>query len=478
MTDAASGATAKPARRDPSRLTDAPGFREFVADGWGPADRAAHVVDGAALAAAEHRQRLSQAFPGRRIAVAAGRAPVRSNDSDYEFRPDSDFLWLTGCQAEGAVLVMLPSGDTHDAVLHLRAPAGPGESDFFASARDGELWIGPVPGLVEWSDALGIECRPLEALPTSVRGSYPAMLATRGVEPVLDALVTGDGGDLRRVLSELRRIKDSWEITQLQAAVDASVLGFTEVAAALGEAERGGGERWLQGTFDRRARTSGNGVGYSSIVAAGPHAPVLHWVRNDGAVPSDALVLMDAGVEAHTFYTADVTRTFPVSGEMSEPQRQVYELVHASHVAAMAEVRPGAEYRTFQQTAMRVLAEGLHDWGLLPVDVEESLDPKGQHHRRYIVCGVGHYLGLDVHDCAQSSAQAYHEGTLEEGMALTVEPGLYFHPNDLTVPEELRGIGVRIEDDLVVTGSGNRVLSDALPITADGISEWVRTHRV
>jgi Xaa-Pro aminopeptidase len=467
----------RPARRDPSKLTDAPGFRENVRDGWGPADRAAHVVEGQAVAAAEHRQKLSQAFPGQRIAVAAGRAPVRSNDSDYEFRPDSDFLWLTGCQAEGAVLVMHPSGDRHDAVLHLRAPAGPGESDFFASARDGELWIGPVPGLSEWSEALGITCRPLEELPGALRGSYPAMLATRGVEPVLDALVTGSGGELRRVLSELRRVKDDWEIGQLQAAVDATVTGFTEVAAALPEAERAGGERWLQGTFDRRARTSGNGVGYSSILAAGPHAPVLHWVRNDGVVPPDGLLLMDAGVEATTFYTADVTRTYPVSGEFSQAQRQVYDLVHASHVAAMAEVAPGAEYRTFQQTAMRVLAEGLHDWGLLPVSVEESLDPKGQQHRRYIVCGVGHYLGLDVHDCAQSSAEAYHEGTLEEGMALTVEPGLYFHPNDLTVPEELRGIGVRIEDDLVVTGTGNRVLSDALPITADGIAEWVRTHR-
>jgi len=467
----------RPARRDPSKLTEAPGFREYVRDHWGPAEREPRVLAGQALAAAEHRAKLSHAFPGQRIAVAAGRAPVRSNDSDYEFRPDSDFLWLTGCTAEGAVLLMHPSGDSHDAVLHLREPAGPDEADFFASARDGELWVGAVAGLAQWSTALGITCRPLEELPAALRGNYPVLLATRGVEPLLDALVTGGGGQLRQALAELRRVKDDWEVAQLQAAVDATVVGFGEVATELAQAERAGGERWLQGTFDRRARTAGNGVGYSSILAAGAHAPVLHWVRNDGAVLPEDLLLVDAGVEATSYYTADVTRTFPVGGEFSGAQRQVYHLVHAAHVAAMAEVKPGAPYRTFQSTAMRVLAEGLHDWGLLPVSVAESLEPKGQQHRRYIACGVGHFLGLDVHDCANSSAEAYHDGVLEEGMALTVEPGLYFHANDLTVPTELRGIGVRIEDDLLVTAGGNRVLSQALPITADGIEDWVRTRR-
>ncbi|WP_031469995.1 aminopeptidase P family protein [Sciscionella sediminilitoris] len=463
----------RPARRDPSKLTEADGFREFVAGGWGAADRTPSVLDGQAAAAAEHRARLSHEFAGQRIAVAAGRAPVRANDTDFDFRPDSDFVWLTGCRAEGSVLVMHPSGDRHDAVLYLRAPAGPSEADFFASARDGELWIGAVPGLAEWEQALGITCRPIEELPNALRGNYPPVLATRGIEPLLDALVLGDGAELRQVLAELRRIKDDWEIGQLQAAVDATNLAFADVARAIPEALRHGGERWLQGTFDRRARTEGNGVGYASIVAAGPHAPVLHWVRNDGALTEDAAVLLDAGVEMNSFYTADVTRTFPVSGTFSEAQRKVYELVHEAHVAAMAEVKPGAEYRAFQRKAMEVLATGLHDWGLLPVSVAESLEAKGQQHRRYIVCGVGHFLGIDVHDCARSSAEAYHDGKLEAGMALTVEPGLYFHPNDLTVPEELRGIGVRIEDDLVVTGTGNRVLSDGLPITANGIEDWV-----
>jgi Xaa-Pro aminopeptidase len=281
---------------------------------------------------------------------------------------------------------------------------------------------------------------------------------------------------LRRTLAELRRIKDDWELGQLREAVAASVRGFADVAAELPEAVRGGGERWLQGTFDRRARTAGNGPGYASIVAAGNHAPVLHWVRNDGAVREGDVILLDAGVETRTLYTADVTRTFPVTGEFTPAQRQVYDLVHTAQLAALAQVRAGSPYQAFHAEAMRVLATGLHDWGLLDVSVEEALGADGQQHRRFIVCGTGHHIGLDVHDCAASSAEAYQLGDLAAGMALAVEPGLYFHPNDETVPPELRGIGVRIEDNVVVTADQPEILTERLPITSEGLEQWVRSH--
>jgi len=463
-------------QRDAHRPINATGFRTSVSRGWGPVDRSVTVPDGLAEAAAAHREKLRTALPGRRIAVAAGRAPVRSNDTDYLFRADSDFVWLTGCQAEGAVLVMNPSGD---ATLYLREAAGPDEVDFFANARDGELWIGPVPALKDWSEALGLPCRPIEELPSAVRGAAPAIMTTYGVEPLLDAIVSTGPADLyelRRNLSELRRIKDDWELGQLREAVAASVQGFADVASELPEAIRGGGERWLQGTFDRRARTAGNGPGYASIVAAGNHAPVLHWVRNDGAVREGDVLLLDAGVETRTLYTADVTRTFPVTGEFTPAQRKVHDLVHAAQLAALDAVRAGAPYQAFHNAAMQVLAGGLRDWGLLDVSVEEALGPDGQQHRRFIVCGTGHYIGLDVHDCASSSAQAYNVGTIEPGMAMAVEPGLYFHPNDETVPPELRGIGVRIEDNVVVTDDGLEILTEALPITTDGLEQWVRSH--
>jgi Xaa-Pro aminopeptidase len=196
-------------------------------------------------------------------------------------------------------------------------------------------------------------------------------------------------------------------------------------------------------------------------------------VRCDGPVLRDELLLLDMGVEVNSYYTADVTRTFPASGRFSPAQRQVHDLVEKAHRAGLAAVAPGRPFTDFHHAAMEVIAQGLADWGLLPVSVDEALSDEGQHHRRYLVCGIGHHLGLDVHDCARSSEEAYQGGVMAPGMVLTVEPGLYFHAHDLTVPPELRGIGVRIEDDLLVTSEGTEVLSSALPLDADGLEKWM-----
>ena len=452
------------------KLAETPGFLAVIADGWATPDRAVPMVDGAASAAAAHRRRLGAEFPGRSIVVGAGRAPVRANDTRYGFRPDSDFCWLTGCtEAEDAVLVLSPDS----AVLYLPAPAYPGEKEFFADAARGELWVGAAPGLEDWSRALGLEVRSLSALDDDlgrlseplVSGAVGDELASRhGLEP---------NPDLARVLSELRMIKDEWEVGQLREAVNQTVGGFAAVVKEFPAAIAGGGERWLQGTFDRFARTYGNGPGYATIVGSGPHAPTLHWVRCDGPVLPEEVVLLDMGVEANSLYTADVTRTFPATGRFSAAQRQVHDLVEKAHRAGLDAVRPGRLYADFTYAAMEVIVRGLADWGLLTVSVDEALSPQGQQHRRYLVCGIGHHLGLDVHDCAQASGDAYKGAKLAPGMVLTVEPGLYFHAHDLTVPPELRGIGVRIEDDLLVTDGGAEVLSAALPLTADGLESWM-----
>jgi len=226
----------------------------------------------------------------------------------------------------------------------------------------------------------------------------------------------------------------------------------------------------------------GNDVGYGSIVACGPHATTLHWVRNDGPVRAEDLALLDMGVEGRYLYTADVTRTLPVSGRFSPVQRQVYEVVQRAQQAGVEAVRPGAKYLDPHRAAMRVIAEALHDWGLLPVTPDESLneDPKAPGaglHRRYTLHATSHMLGLDVHDCAQARNETYRDATLEPGMVLTVEPGLYFQPDDLTVPPELRGIGVRIEDDILVTADGCRNMSAALPHTVEEVENWMAGRR-
>jgi Xaa-Pro aminopeptidase len=239
------------------------------------------------------------------------------------------------------------------------------------------------------------------------------------------------------------------------------------------------GERWLEGTFWRRARTEGNEVGYTSIVGAGSHGTVLHWWRNHGVITSGQLLLADMGAETDELYTADVTRTMPVTGEWSPAQRRVYNAVFEAQTAGIAEVKAGADYLGAHRAAMWVLAEHLHSWGLIdvPADVACSDDterPGAGAHRRYTLHQTSHMLGIDVHDCALARNEVYRDGTLAAGYVLTVEPGLYFQVNDRTVPAELRGIGVRIEDDILVTDGEPENLSGALPREADEISAWMR----
>lgn len=469
-----------PLGQDPRlpKLANVPAFTEYMRQGWATPDRTPPVVAGAAAAAAEHRVRASEAFRGRVLVIGAGNAPVRANDTYYDFRPDSDFYWLTGASIEGAVLVMVPSGASHDATLFIPAPLYADTSGFFTNAAHGEMWVGSAPNFSDWADALSLPVKPLAELDAGIsaaqRAGSAALAAGAVPADVCSRHGIDAGAELGRVLSTLRMVKDDWEIAQLREAVDHTVDGFAAVVREVPTAIKRGGERWLQGTFDRHARTHGNGVGYATIVGSGKHAPTLHWVRCDGPVLEDEVLLLDMGVETNSFYTADVTRTFPGSGTFSPVQRQVHDLVEKSHRAGLAQVGPGRYFADFHQACMEVIANGLHDWGLLPVSVDEALSPAGQHHRRYLVCGVGHHLGLDCHDCAQSSYESYQGAPMVPGMVLTVEPGLYFHGHDLTVPPELRGIGVRLEDDIVVTASGSDVISDALPLDATGIEAWMK----
>jgi Xaa-Pro aminopeptidase len=433
------------------------------------------------------RARLTAAFPGERLIVPAGQLKVRTNDVDYRFRPHSAFAWLTGLTGEeqvGNVLVLEPDGGQgHEPVLYLRprAPRDGVSDEFYRDRRYGEFWAGRRPDLGEAAQLTGLRTEHSDALEKVLSLRRGAQRVLGGVDPVVDDLVDGAGdgvadAELAAVLGELRLIKDAWEIEQLQLAVDSTTLAFEDVVRALPAALRHRrGERWLEGVFNLRARAEGNGIGYESIVASGAHAGVLHWIRNNGALDPSQLLLLDAGVETDTLYTADITRTLPLSGTFSPVQRQVYELVLAAQQAGIAALRPGARYRDFHEAAMVVLAEGLADWGVLRIPAEEALRPGSGLYRRYTLCSSGHMLGLDMHDCAKARAGTYLDGVLEVGQVLTVEPGLYLQRDDLTLPMQLRGIGVRIEDDLVITEDGARLMSSALPRTVAGIEEWMGT---
>ena len=465
------------------------GLAKAIAEDWAPAPVMPHPAgrDGGesagAASFARHREALSQAFVGSQLVIPAGQLKVRANDTDYSFRAYSPFTWLTGETVEGAVLLLTPERDSHTATLYIREYAGPGQPGYFTDRVHGALWVGNVPSVEQTERVLGIRVRPLTELPDALRQHAADTLIPRGIDAEVDRLLPGaQTGRLNQVIDELRLVKDDWEIAQLQAACDATIDGFADVAAEIPNVLAAGGrrgERWLEGTFWRRARQAGNDVGYSSIVGAGRHATTLHWWRNDGDIRPGELLLADMGVEVDSLYTADVTRTLPVSGEWTRTQRMIYAAVLEAQSAGIAEVKAGADFLAAHNAAMWVLADHLHTWGILPVTAEVSCSededaPGAGLHRRYTLHGTSDMLGTDVHDCAAAREETYKKGPLGAGYVLTVEPGLYFQPNDRTVPAEWRGIGIRIEDDVLVTDGAPVNLSGALPRHPDELTAWMR----
>lgn len=451
-----------------SQRPNSQNFTDFITSGWSPRQDQGAIRSEAADFTPARRDALSELFPGKQLVIRAGDLVTRSNDTDYRFRPHSAFAHLTGLgldQEPGAVLVLHPRKTPqtgHDAVLYLRPLADRDTEEFYADSRYGEFWVGPRPTLADMSIVTGIATAHIDDLAKDLDGEY------------------FDNSDeaLAEAVSELRLTKDAYEVAQMRAAVTATIEGFSHVAAVLPSATgHARGERVVEATFDAHARVAGNAVGYETIAAGGDHATTLHWIRNDGAVRNGDLLLLDAGVEVESLYTADVTRTLPISGEFSEVQRRVYQAVLDAADAAFAAAVPGRRFRDVHAAAMEVIASRLEGWGLLPGTAQESLAPSGQFHRRWMVHGTSHHLGLDVHDCAQARRELYLDGVIEPGMIFTIEPGLYFKSDDLLVPAEYRGIGIRIEDDVLITQTGNENLSAALPRRPDEVEAWVQALR-
>ncbi|MDQ0825045.1 Xaa-Pro aminopeptidase [Arthrobacter sp. B2I5] len=485
-------------------------FKAFMASNWAPSSQELPERDAVAGYAASRRKAISALFSGERLVIPAGPLKVRSNDCDYRFRPHSGFAHLTGLGLDhepDAVLILEPveegkgdDGGNHRATLYFRPLAGRDTEQFYADSRSGEFWIGARPTLEEFEARLGLATAHIDQLETAITKDVGApeiggisIRLVRKVDDNIDALVDTaryntardpenldlavlDALDekLSEALSELRLLKDEWEIEQMKTAVSATVEGFEEVVKALPRAlTHARGERVVEGAFFARAREVGNELGYDTIAASGNNATVLHWTRNTGRIHAGELLLLDAGVEADSLYTADITRTLPASGAFSDIQRKVYQAVLDAADAGFAAAQPGTKFRDIHTAATTVLAERLAEWGILPVSVEEAISPEGQQHRRWMPHGTSHHLGLDVHDCAQAKRELYLDGILTEGMVFTIEPGLYFKKEDLAIPEEYRGIGVRIEDDILMTADGPVNLSAALPRNPEDVEDWM-----
>lgn len=473
----------KKPRRSVERNYDLPTpepLKRFMENGWAPSPLVGLKKSSATSWAVARRAKLSRAYPNKRLVIPAGTFKVRSNDTDYRFRPSTAFSWLTGINGTDAVpdsvLILEPNGDGHEAILFIHPRSTREKSEeFYRNPKYGEFWVGRRMTLEETEFAYEIKVKHISTIEDFLAKNRDS-LTLRNEDAFVDELVPANSGDQDFVvwLSEARLIKDQFEIDEMQKSIDATQRGFEDMIRAIPSAVgKMRGERLVEGAFFTRARYEGNDIGYESIIASGAHACILHWIKNDGELKNGELILIDAGVEVESLYTADITRTLPINGKFTPAQRKIYELVYEAQSAGIAAVKPGAKFRDFHLAAMKVLAEGLSDLGVLPIPVEESLKPENGLHRRWTVHGTGHMLGMDVHDCAHARNETYAEGILQPGMILTVEPGLYIHPDDTLFPAEYRGIGVRIEDDVLVTEDGCRNLSGAMPRHPDEIEAWL-----
>jgi Xaa-Pro aminopeptidase len=443
-----------------SRTPHSKEFLDYISSGWATNAPAKVAVDKVAPFAKARREAVAAAFPGKVLVIEAGAPKTRSNDTEYRYRPHAAFAHLTGWGSRTvADSVLVIDAKLNKDILFLRPTAGKDSDEFFANPAIGEFWVGTRPTLGEISSLLDIETRDLADLDKHLDGADKLNLEDQ---------------ELAQFVSELRLVKDSYEIEQMRIAVAASVSGFEDIVRVLPKSVGiPKGERVIETAFFAKARQEGNDLGYDTIAAAGKNACVLHWISNDGEVNPNELVLVDAGVEVDSLYTADITRTLPVSGKFTPAQKDIYLAVLEAADAAFAIAKPGIKFREIHAAAMKVIAQKTFDWGILPVSAEESLDENKQFHRRWMVHGTSHHLGIDVHDCAQARKEMYLDAELKEGMIFTIEPGLYFHADDLLAPEKFRGIGIRIEDDVLVTSNGVENLSRALPRNPDEIESWM-----
>jgi Xaa-Pro aminopeptidase len=409
-------------------------------------------------------------------------APVqhRSRDTERPYVPDRELYYLSGATEAGAVAVLV-GGPEPRFVL-------------FVADRDteAELWNGPLLGPERAAEAFDPdECHGLaelhERLPDLLQsGDRIHYRLGRGgpvEELVLAALArgrargsrtgTGPRGivDPGEILDDLRLVKDDLEVERLRRAAAISVVGHLAGAAAI---RPGVGEWLVEAAIDGAFRSAGaRGPGFETIVGAGANACVLHYVANSATIAEGDLVLVDAGAEA-ALYHGDMTRTFPASGRFTAPQRSVYDVVERARLAAVRAVRPGATIADVHGAAVTVLAAGLVDLGALDGSADDAAENGAV--KRFFPHQTSHWLGLDVHDPGDY-ARAGRSRTLEPGMVFTIEPGLYFGRDaaeDGAAPYQ--GIGVRIEDDVLVTPDGCEILGAGLPTAAADVEVLVALH--
>ncbi|TWI07918.1 aminopeptidase P N-terminal domain-containing protein [Aerolutibacter ruishenii] len=439
-----------------------------------------HTGIPAAQYARRRKQLMRMAGNDAILVLPAATERIRSRDTHFPYRQDSDLWYLTGFPEPEAVLVLVP-GRKH------------GETLLFCRERhpEREAWDGPRFGTEGAIEAFGMD----DAYPiTDIDDILPGLLEGRGrvyyhfgrdaefdlkligwVNRVRAIMKMGDRPpheflELGHLLDEMRLFKDRDELKLMQRAADISVLAHQ---AAMRAVRPGVHEYTLQAELEREFRLHEAEPAYSSIVGTGGNACVLHYRANSAPVRDGDLVLVDAGAE-YRGYAADITRTFPANGRFTAPQRALHDLVLQAQRAALAQARPGVPYEAGHAAAVETLTEGLLRLGLLKGKLEKNI-AEG-HYRRYYRHKTGHWLGLDVHDVGEYRFDG-ESRLLEPGMVFTIEPGLYVPADDTSVDARWRGIGIRIEDDVLVTRDAHRVLTEGLARSAEEIEAYMAGNR-
>jgi len=439
---------------------------------------------------ADQRARFLAALAPRNAAalVFSGSPRIRNHDAEHRFRPESDFWYLTGFAEPESALLLLPAraGTSAAGASAAEKRGQPARAVLFLreKSRDEEIWHGRRLGVEAAPQALGLErALPIgelwQRLPELLRG-YERLVYRAGQNEAQDRAVLAALARLREkhrgpqpipyecvdpapILHELRLFKDPRELALMRRAAELSERAHR---AAMARSAPGLNEAEIDALLSYVFRAGGGtGSAYTNIVAGGANACILHYVENDAPLRAGELLLVDAGAEFDC-YASDVTRTWPISGRFSPEQRALYELVLRAQLAAIEEVRPGKPFPAAHEAAVRVLATGLVELGLLPGPVEHVIESES--YKRFYMHRTGHWLGLDVHDCGAYSKDAAPR-LLEPGMVTTVEPGLYVAAEDELVEPRWRGIGIRIEDDVLVTETGCEVLTAAIPKTVEEI---------
>ena len=414
------------------------------------------------------------------LVLPAAKETVRSRDTHHPYRQDSDFSYLTGFPEPEAVLVLVP-GRAH------------GEALMFCRERDPdrEGWDGPRFGPEGAVEAFGMD----DAYPIGdLDDILPGLLEGRsrvyyhfGRDAEFDLQLIGwvnrvrammrmgaqpphEFLELGHLLDEMRLFKDRDELKLMQRAADITVEAH---AAAMRAVRPGMHEYQLQAQLEYTFRMHDAVPAYGSIVGAGANGCVLHYVANAGRINEGDLVLIDAGAE-YRGYAADITRTFPANGRFTPAQRALHDLVGQAQAAALAQARPGVPYQAGHDAAVETLTEGLLRLGLLKGSLEKNIAE--ERYKRFYRHKTGHWIGLDVHDVGEYRIDG-ESRLLEPGMVFTIEPGLYIAPDDTSVAAKWRGIGIRTEDDVLVTDDGHRVLTDALARSSDEIEAFMADSR-